>query len=186
MPDGVIFPGGPRFAMTTPWLRTSPVHVPRRDLVLGLADSLWLRVIVVESDQPDALPIELTGGIGGPTLQMLVWPGQCYRATWDYGAPWIGPQSVLWAGTGVISDAPGAFDISFPTATMSSWPRRCAYALQLDWDGASGTSLLADGHIHLRHSVARTVTPLIMLTDPTPPVLTDDASDFILLDGVSQ
>jgi hypothetical protein len=181
MSGTITIPSGPRFAMTMPWLRTSPVHVPRRDIVLGLADSLWLRVTVVESDRPEALPIELTGGIGGPTLQMLVWPDTCYRASWDYGAPWIGPRSVLWAGTGVISDALGAFDISFPTATMSSWPRRCAYALQLDWDGGSGTSLLAEGHLHLSRSVPRSSAPVIMLTDPTPPVLTD----VIFLDGAS-
>ncbi len=170
------------FAMTVPYMRTSPVHIPRRDLVLGHADSLYLRVTVVDSDNVCAQGIELTGGIGGPTLQMLVWPDTCYRHSWDYGAPWIGPRSVLWAGTGVISDAIGAFDIAFPTATMSSWPRRCAYALQLDWDGASGTSLLAEGHLHLGRAVARN-TPVIMLTDPSQPVLTDDAGNVILLDG---
>ena len=145
----------PSFAMTVPYMRTSPIHIPRRDLVLGQADSIFLRVTVVDSDNPCAQAIELTGGIGGPALQMLVWPDTCYRASWDYDAPWIGPQSVLWAGTGVVSDALGAFDISFPTATMSSWPRRCAYALQLDWDGASGTSLLAEGHLHINRSIPR-------------------------------
>ena len=85
-------PSGPSYSMTMPWLRTSPVHVPRRDLVLGIADSLWLRVTVVESDRPEALPIELTGGIGGPTLQMLVWPDTCYRTTWDYGRAQPAPR----------------------------------------------------------------------------------------------
>jgi hypothetical protein len=169
--------------MTVPYMRTSPIHIPRRDLVLGQADSLYLRVTVVDSDNPCAQGIELTGGIGGPMLQMLVWPGQCYRASWDYGAPWIGPRSVLWVGTGVVSDALGAFDISFAAATMSSWPRRCAYALQLDWDGASGTSLLAEGHLHLAYSVARPPPPVIMLTDPTPAVLTDPEVNAIFIDG---
>ena len=27
-------------AMTVPYMRTSPLHIPRRDLVLGRADSL--------------------------------------------------------------------------------------------------------------------------------------------------
>ena len=171
------------FAMTVPYMRTSPVHIPRRDLVLGHADSLYLRVTVVDSDNPCAQGIELTGGIGGPALQMIVWPGTCYRASWDYGAPWIGPRSVLWAGTGVISDALGAFDISFPTATMSSWPRRCAYALQLDWDGGAGTSLLAEGHLHLHRSALRFIQPVIMLTDPTPAVLTDPEVDAIFING---
>ena len=174
----------PSFAMTVPYMRTSPVHIPHRDLVLGHADSLYLRVTVVDSDNPCAQGIELTGGIGGPTLQMLVWPDTCYRASWDYGAPWIGPRSVLWVGTGVISDAIGAFDIAFPTATMYSWPRRCAYALQLDWDGASGTSLLAEGHLHLSRSVPRAAAQVavVMFTDTSQPVLTDDGR-YILLSG---
>jgi hypothetical protein len=173
----------PSFAMTVPYMRTSPLHIPRRDLVLGLADSLFLRVTVVDSDNPCAQAIELTGGVGGPMLQMLVWPDHCYRTAWDYGALSHCPQSVLWSGLGVISDALGAFDIAFPTATMSGWPRRSAYALQLDWDGGGGASLLAEGHLHLMHSVPRSVSPVIMLTDPTPAVLTDPDVNAIFIDG---
>ena len=176
------------FAMTLPYMRTSPIHVPRRDLVLGRADSLALSVSVVESDDPSAEPIDLSGGIGGPVLQMLVWPDQHYRGAWDYGAYWHWPQcpqTVLWVGTGVLSPARGAFDIAFPTATMAGWPRRCAYALQLDYDGGGGTDLLAEGRLQLTHSVPRTVNPVIMLTDPAVPVLTDDAGNVILLDGTT-
>ncbi len=173
----------PSFAMTVPYMRTSPIHIPRRDLVLGLADSLFLRVTVVDSDNPCAQALQLTGGIGGPALQMVVWPDNCYRASWDYGAPWIGPRSVLWAGTGVISDAIGAFDISFPTATMAMWPRRSAYTLQLDWSGGSEAELLVEGRLHLARSVPRTAESVIMLTDPTPPVLTDEALEVIFIDG---
>ena len=169
----------PSFAMTVPYMRTSPLHIPRRDLMLGRADSLFLRVTVISDDSVCAQAIDLTGGIGGPVLQMLVWPDHCYRTSWDYGAMPRCPQSVLWAGTGVVSDAIGAFDISFPTATMSSWPRRCAYALQLDYDGGGSTDLLATGHLHLAYSVARSVNPEIMLTDPSEPVL----HDVILLEG---
>ena len=171
------------FAMTVPYMRTSPVHIPRRDLVLGHADSLFLRVTVVDSDNPCAQGIELTGGIGGPALQMIVWPDTCYRASWDYGARPQHPQALLWSGMGVISDAIGAFDILFPTATMSSWPRRCAYALQLDWDGGAGTSLLAEGHLHLSQSALRFIQPVIMLTDPTPAVLTDPEVNAIFING---
>lgn len=195
MPDGVTIPGGPSFAgapngatapaitMTVPYARTTYLHVPRRDLVLGVADSLYLRVTIVDSDSVDALALELTGGLGGPALQMLVWPDTYYRTSWDYGARPHCPPPPIWTGLGVISDAVGAFDISFPTNTMASWPRRCAYALQLDWDSGSGASLLSDGHLHLRPSIARTVTPLIMLTDPNPAVLTDPDTDVIFLDG---
>jgi hypothetical protein len=113
---------------------------------------------------------------------MLVWPDHHHRTSWDYGAYWTQcPQSVLWSGTGVISDALGAFDISFPTATMAGWPRRCAYALQLDYDGGGGTDLLAEGHLHLAYSIPRAIgAPVILLTDPTPPVLTDDDSVIVL------
>jgi hypothetical protein len=174
----------PSFAMTVPYMRTSPVHIPRRDLVLGRADSLFLRVTVVDSDSVCAQALDLSGGIGGPALQMLVWPDQHHRTSWDYGAMAQCPQTLLWAGTGVISDALGAFDISFPTATMAGWPRRCAYALQLDYDGGGGTDLLAEGRLHLSHSVPRAAAaPVIMLTDPTPPVLTDDTLEPIVLDG---
>jgi hypothetical protein len=83
----------------------------------------------------------------------------------------------------VISGAIGAFDISFPTATMAGWPRRCAYALQLDYDSGGGTDLLAEGRLHLRHSVPRTVNPVIMLTDPNPATLTDPGEAIFLAGG---
>ena len=132
---------------------------------------------------------ELSGGIGGPVLQMLVWPDHHHHGAWDYGRwNWAQcPGSVLWVGTGVASDALGAFDIAFPTApaSMTNWPRRCAYAIQLDYDGGGSTDLLAEGRLQLTHSVARSVNPVIMLTDPSVPVLTDDAGNAILLDGTT-
>ena len=93
---------------------------------------------------------------------------------------------MLWVGTGVASDsALGAFDIAFPTATMSGWPRRCAYAIQLDYDGGGSTDLLAEGRLQLTYALPRSVNPVIMLTDPAVPVLTDDAGNAILLDGTT-
>ena len=76
--------------LTLPLDRVSPVRVPVRDLVLGGTDSLTLLVTIVDRDSPDALPIELTGGIGGPAVSLFVWPdgygrgygwGNCH----DYG-----------------------------------------------------------------------------------------------------
>ena len=178
----------PSFAMTLPYMRTSPIHVPRRDLVLGRADSLYLRVTVVDSDNPCAQALELSGGIGGPVLQMIVWPDHHHhRNSWDYGRwNWAQcPGSVLWVGTGVASDALGAFDIAFPTATMSNWPRRCAYAIQLDYDGGGSTDLLAEGRLQLTYSLPRSVAPLIMLTDPNPATLTDPGEAIYLAGGPS-
>ena len=62
---------------------------------------------------------------------------------------------------------------SFPTATMLSWPRRCAYALQLDWDVAARHVAAGRGASAPASLRAAGVEPVIMLTDPTPPVLTD-------------
>ena len=89
-------------------MRTSPVHIPRRDLVLGRADSLFLRVTIISEDNACAQGLELSGGIGGPVLQMLVWPDHHHRTSWDYGAwNWTQcPQSVLWVGTGVHQRCP--------------------------------------------------------------------------------
>ena len=188
----------PSFAMTVPYMRTSPLRIPRRDLVLGRADSLFLRVTVVDSDNPCAQAIDLTGGIGGPVLQMLVWPDHNGRNSWGRGGPWgygtgfdygacwqwpLYPRSVLWVGTGVLSSALGAFDIAFPTATMATWPTRCAYALQLDYDGGGSTDLLIEGHLHVTYSIPRSVSPVIMLTDPNPAVLTDVETEAIYLAG---
>lgn len=144
---GVTVPGGPSFggpkppdvtlpvpsfAITVPYGRTSPLHIPRHDLVLSGADSLLLRVTIVDSDSATAQAIELTGGIGGPSLQMFVWPDTYYRTSWDYGAqPYCCPPTPIWSGAGVISDAAGAFDITFPSGTMMCWPRRCGWCVQL-------------------------------------------------------
>ena len=159
----------PSFAMTVPYMRTSPVHIPRRDLVLGRADSLFLRVTVVDSDSVCAQAIDLTGGIGGPVLQMLVWPDHHHRTSWDYGAYWTPqcPQSVLWVGTGTISDAIGAFDISFPSGTMAGWPRRCRWCVQLNHD-THGVEMLMTGRVHLQHLGTA-------YSAPTPGLLTDDS-----------
>ena len=62
-----------------PYLR-GPNHIPRRDLVLGGADSMALEVAIVEYDNPAAPALDLTGGIGGPTLSLFIWPAGCWPA----------------------------------------------------------------------------------------------------------
>ena len=117
---------------------------------------------------------------------MLVWPDHNGRNSWGRGGPWgygtgfdyvrllamatLAPAQRAWVGTGVLSSALGAFDIAFPTATMATWPTRCAYALQLDYDGGGSTDLLIEGHLHVTYSIPRSVSPVIMpgLTDPKP------------------
>ena len=190
------------FNITLPLDRTSPVHIPIRDLVLGGTDSGTLLVSVVDRDSPDALPIDLTGGIGGPAVSLFVWPDG-YRWGWggwggwgygsggyhDYGWGWhgggvAGPGTVLWAGTGTILDAAsGTFVIAIPAGTMGRWPRRCRWAIFFDADGGGTAELLAEGHLHVRPMVSRAIAPLIMLTDPNPAVLTDVEVEAIYLAG---
>jgi hypothetical protein len=56
-----------------PYQRQSAARIPRRDLMLGAADSLSLRVIIVETDHPSAQALQITGGVGGPALRFVIW-----------------------------------------------------------------------------------------------------------------
>jgi hypothetical protein len=184
-----------QFALSLPLDRVSPVRVPTRDLVLGGTDSVTLLISVVDRDGPDALPIELSGGIGGPAVSMFVWPDHRggfggWGSGDDYGwGGWsgggvAGPGTVLWSVTGVILDTTtGTFAIHVPTGTMGCWPRRCRWAIYFDADGGGEAELLAEGHIHVRPMVSRAIAPLIMLTDPAPAVLTDLETEAIFLAG---
>jgi hypothetical protein len=179
------------FPLTLPLDRVSPVRVPTRDLVLGGTDSLTLLVSIVDRDSPDALPIELTGGLGGPAVSMFVWPaghGHGWGGCHDYGWGWYGgvvcPVTILWTGVGTVSDAAsGTFSILIPAGTMTGWPRRCRWAVLFDTDGGGEAELLAEGHLHVRPMVSRAITPLIMLTDPNPATLTDPGEAIYLVGG---
>ena len=176
--------------LTLPYMRTSPTRIPTRDLVLGGTDSLTLCVTVVDCDDPNAAPLELTGGIGGPALSLFVWPGGHGRGYWggchDYGWGWYGggvagPGTVLYAATGTVSaTVPGTFDIVIPAGAMGGWPLRCRWAVLLDFNGGGGAELLAEGHLHVRPMVSRAIAPLIMLTDPNPATLTDPGEAIFL------
>jgi hypothetical protein len=180
--------------LTLPCQRVSPTRIPTRDLVLGGTDSLTLCVTVVECDDPNAAPLELTGGIGGPALSLFVWPGGHGRGYWggchDYGWGWpggavsggvAGPGTVLWSATGVVSaTVPGTFDVVIPAGAMGGWPLRCRWAVLLDFNGGGGAELLAEGHLHVRPMVSRAITPVIMLTDPNPATLTDPGEAIFL------
>jgi hypothetical protein len=165
-----------------PYLRSSPLHIPRRDLVLSAADSLALRVTIVERDDPSAQALELTGGIGGPTCMLLVYPDSSF-GRWDYGAPRVCPGTVLWSGMGAVSDAIGSFDIAIPTGALARGPRRCAWALMLDWDGGGQAEMIAEGYLHIRPTGQRLIAPVILLDDAGQPILLDGAlRDFSAAD----
>ena len=96
-----------------------------------------------------------------------------------------GPGTVLWSATGTVLDAAsGTFAILIPAGTMGGWPRRCRWAVYFDADGGGEAELLAEGHLHVRTMVSRAITPLIMLTDTNPAVLTDPVTGVIYLGGV--
>jgi hypothetical protein len=183
------------FALSLPLDRISPVRVPTRDLVLGGTDSVTLMVSVVDRDSPDALPIELSGGIGGPAVSMFVWPDSrgCHGpnfggwgcGNWDYGwGGWHGAGPALWTGFATLDDmTTGTFAIKVPAGTMTAWPRRCRWVIFFDTDGGGEAELLAEGRLHIRPMLSRAIDPLIMLTDPNPAVLTDPNAEAIFLTG---
>jgi len=187
------------FALSLPLDRVSPVRVPTRDLVLGGTDSVTLNVSIVDRDSSDALPIELSGGLGGPTVSMFVWPdhrggygphfggwgsGDDYGWGGWYGGGVAGPGTVLWSATGVILDpTTGTFAIVVPPGTMGCWPRRCRWAIYFDEDAGGTAELLSEGHLHVRPMVSRGGAPVIMLTDSNPAVLTDPVTGVIYLGG---
>ena len=167
-----------------PYMRTSPLHVPRRDLVMTGADSLTLRATIVESDNPTAQALVLTGGIGGPRARLVIHTDRAYPGHgWDYGRPCMGPGTVLWTADGVISTAVGSFDFFIPFGDIGALPRRCGWAMILSWDGDWKGETLAEGRLHISPMVTRPIAQtVIMLTDPNPAALTD-ASEAIYLGG---
>jgi hypothetical protein len=169
-----------QYPFVVPYLRSSPVHLPRRDLVVAASDSVLLSVSIIESDDPAAQALVITGGIGGPALRLTVWPDS---TGWycDYGMPTPAAGTVLWSGVGTVSaTSVGTFDVLIPLATMVNWPRRCVYALQLDWSGNTRSETLSQGYLHVRPFAtngAFIAPPL--LTDTSVPVLEDDTDPVL-------
>lgn len=154
--------------LVLPYQRTSPIHQPRRDLVLSASDCLYLRVSVIESDSPTAMALELSGGIGGPGCRLLIFADRPYGGCgWDYGAPTVPYGHVLGVWDGVIADAPGSFDFDIPSGAFSGYPLRCGWAIQLDWDGGGHIEVLASGNVHFRPGGA-------VFSVPMPHLMTDD------------
>lgn len=158
-----------------PYTRVSPIHIPRRDLVLGVSDGLTLRVTVVESDDPAAQVIVLTGGIGGPACTLVIYREAMHSHCWDYGAPFAMAGAVLWSATGTSSTAAaGSFDIAIPAGSFSGFPRRCHWLVRLDWADGTQSDLLAQGALHLAPSTFTTMVSVPIWTDGDSPVLGDD------------
>lgn len=160
--------------MTTfvvPYLRSTPNYIPRRDLVISAADSVSLSVLIVESDDPSASPLELTGGLGGPALRLYIWPDSpVYH--WDYGAPFVSPSSPIWSSLGTIDpDAAGTFDFSIPPGTFACIPRRCMFSLQLEWNSATEVQMLANGVLNVMRGARTQVPSTAIVTDDGDAIL---------------
>jgi hypothetical protein len=73
----------------------------------------------------------------------------------------------------------GAFDFFLPSGTLVPWPRRCGWAVQLNYD-ADSVEVLATGRIHVRQIGApfHAVTPHLQ-TDDFIPIHTDDPEEHL-------
>jgi hypothetical protein len=152
-----------------PYQRGSAINIPRRDLMIGAADSLLVRVTIVHSDDPSAAALDITGGINGPTLRFMIWAdwaNQCGYGWTDYGRGTSRHGDLLWAGTGVAADAVGSFDVTMPAGSISGWPVRCGFSVQLDWDAAIQSELLCQGRLHILRGWSSTPQVIPVLTDP--------------------
>jgi hypothetical protein len=161
--------------LVIPVLRTSPIRIPRRDFVVTAADATTLTLQLVESDDPSALPIEVSGGIGGPLPSLFVWPpqraagGPGWGAGWDYGWGYFpgAPATPLWQGDFSLVDAPSAtYAIGFPPGPMpgSYWPLRCPWSLLLTSGHGDQSVTLAWGVINIMPGVRRNYAPTAIIT----------------------
>jgi hypothetical protein len=157
-------------SMTLAVQRRSPIHIPRRDLVLSGADTLRLTVHLRESDTPGAAPVGMVGL--GPRLRLALGTmGPIW--SWDYGytpSPALTYRSLLWAGFGVASlTEDGRVDIDVPRGALGDACGRLWWMLQLDY----GRSLTL-----LAHGVAQ-VLPAPPLGDDLTPLLADDRTPIL-------
>lgn len=162
--------------LTVPYLRTSPVHIPRRDLVLSASDSLLLTVIVVQSDHPSAETLILTTDINGPTMQLVLWDDHDRPYAYgDYGRGYAWPGALLQSLTGTPGGAAGSWDFHVPTGTFADFPLRCGWAVLLLWGDGAKSSVLGQGIAHFTrpHFAGVKISALPPPVDPPiiPPVM---------------
>jgi len=184
-------------SITLPYRRTSPVHVPRSDLVLSSADSLLLQVIVVETDHPSAQTLILHTDANGPAMQLVLWDDADYGHAWgDYERAFT-PGALLQSIPGTPGSAAGSWDFHIPTGTFADFPLRCGWAILLLWADGAKSSVLAQGIASfLRpHFTGTKLTAIIPVPpiDPTPPgppslvgLLTDDLHPIVMSNDITR
>ena len=184
-------------SITLPYLRTSPIHVPRRDLVLSASDSLLLSVAVVESDNPAAHALILSTDENGPSMQLAFWDDGWHHHGWDYGWPHPRPGAVLQSIPGKPGSAIGSWDFHIPTGTFADFPLRCGWAILLLWEDGAKSSVLGQGIANFLRPYFQGVPitaippdPGIPITPPGPPahlgLTTDDGRPIITSDTALQ
>jgi len=161
-------------SVTLPYMRTSPVHLPRRDLVLSAADSLLLSVTVVESDRPSAQALILATDANGPAMQLVLWEEALYPGHgWccDYQRPGPVHGMVLASVIGRPGSAAGSWDFELPTGTFANMPLRVGWSILLLWNNGTASSVLAQGVINVLRPFVTGVPLTAIPPDPNiPPV----------------
>jgi hypothetical protein len=162
-----------------PYLRTSPVHIPRRDLVLSAADSLLLSAIVVESDHPNAQTLILTTDADGPSMQLVIWDDTTSPVgNHDYG--WRAPAgAILQSISGIPGNASGSWDFHIPTGTFSAVPLRCGWAILLLWGNSAKSEVLSQGIINILRPFFKGVPISEIPPIETPPIIPPGAPSLL-------
>lgn len=164
--------------LVLPYQRGSPLRIPRRDLALSAGDSVALTISVVESDNPDAAGIDLTGGLGGPALQLLIF-ADTGSSQWDYGALSLS-GSLLWSGDATISaDEAGTFELFIAAGTLLSLPHRCVWAMQLNFDAATQVQTLASGMMHIYGAGTAVASSSVGVLTDGGASITDDSDTLV-------
>lgn len=174
-------------AITLPYLRTSPVHIPRRDLVLSASDSLSLTVTVVETDHPSAQAIILSTDIDGPAMQLVIWQDTDSWNTWcDYQRPGMIYGTVLQSVIGRPGSAAGSWEFHLPTGTFAigafrGYPPRCGWSVLLLWNNGAKSSVLGQGIMNILPPFVRGVPLVAIPPDPIIPIIPSVAPSFLWL-----
>lgn len=183
--------------ITLPYRRTSPVRVPRSDLVLSSADSLLLTVTVVERDHPSAQTLILSTDVDGPAMQLVLWDDADYGYAWgDYQRAWA-PGTLLQSIPGTPGSAAGSYEFHIPTGTFADFPLRCGWAVLLLWANGAKSSVLGQGIANfLRPYFTGTplsALPIVPPIDPTPPgpaslrgLTTDDLHPIVMSNDITR
>ena len=132
-----------------PYLRSSPICIPRRDIALAGTDNLALQIVVVESDDPSASPVVI-GAPDGPTLNVKFWVGPWQRSwwTWDYGLPPFCVPSLLCSIDGIPTVGfDGTWDVAVPIGTFQDYPAHIKWGVFMNFGTGTGSEMLASGSV---------------------------------------